>query len=224
MKLNNLRVVLIKRNVIFAQNYYVIQLRSYLKYMGCFCATKYIRTSISTAVITRITWWESYCTLQSGFKGWSFKLLGDLSGASQKGSTLHKPTRWVTLCTTSKQTLLYGWKWVKVSKGECETAAAGLAGLGSARKEDFQTLFTLNKTRWTTCATIHNNSCCRISYTTCFGVKTPSSGVMYCTTTKNSSTTILHEIYFGRHPALRAWPITLIWVKDMIRARKYIFQ
>lgn len=106
----------------------------------------YIRTSISTAVITRIIWWENYFTLPVGFHGCSFKLLGDLSGASRKGSTLHKPTRWVTPCTTSKQTLLYGWKWAKVSKGECETAAAGLAGLGSARKEDFQTLFILIKT------------------------------------------------------------------------------
>lgn len=54
-------------------------------------------------------------------------------------------------------------------------------------------------------------------------MKTPSSGVLYCTTTKNSSTTILHEFYFGRYPALRAWPIILIRIKEMW-ARKYIFQ
>lgn len=117
------------------------------KYMGSLCATKYIRTSISTAVITRITWWENYFTLPSGFHGCSFKLLRDLSGESRKGSTLHKPNHWVIPCTTSKQTLLYRWKWAKVSKGECEAAAAaaGLAGLGSARKGDFQTQFILNK-------------------------------------------------------------------------------
>lgn len=44
-------------------------------------------------------------------------VLGDLSGISWKGRTLHKPTRWVTPCTTSMQTLLYRWKWAKVSKG-----------------------------------------------------------------------------------------------------------
>lgn len=86
--------------------------------MGYFCATKYISTSISTAVFSRITWWENYFILPSGFHGCSFKLLGGLSGASRKGNTLHKPTRWVTPCTTSKQSLLYRWKWVKVLKGE----------------------------------------------------------------------------------------------------------
>lgn len=131
--------------MLFSLKINVIVLHINFKYMSSFCATKYIRTSISTAVTTRITWWENYFTLQSGFNGWFFKLLGDLSGASRKSSTLHKPTRWVTLCTTSKQTLLYRWKWVKVSKGECETAAAGLAGLGLARKKDFQTQFILSK-------------------------------------------------------------------------------
>lgn len=88
-------------------------------------------------------------------------------------------------------------------KGECETAAADLAGLGSTRKEDFQTQFILNKMLNNSCY-IHNNCCCRISYTKFFGVKIPSSGVLYCTTTKNSSTTILYEFNFGRYPALRA--------------------
>lgn len=137
--------------MLFSLKINVIVLHIDFKYMRSFCATKCIRTSISTVVITRITWWENYFILQSGFKGWSFKLLGDLSGASQKSSTLHKPTRWVTLCTTSKQILLYRWKWAKISKGKCETAAAGLAGLGSARKEDFQTQFILNNIFYNLC-------------------------------------------------------------------------
>lgn len=40
---------------------------------------------------------------------------------------------------------------------------------------------------------------------------------------KNSSTTILHEFYFERYPALHAWLIILFRFKEM-RARKYIFQ
>lgn len=153
-----------------------------------------------------------------------FLLLRDLSGASRKCSTLHKPNHWVTPCTTSKQTLVYRWKRAKVSKGECEAAAAavGLAGLGLARKEDFQTQFILNK--------MLNNLCYNsqqlwlwISYTKCFGVKTPSSGVLYCTTTKCSSTTILHEFYFGRYLALRAWPIIVYLFGSMRCEQESIF-
>lgn len=128
----------LKINVIVLHNF---------KYMGYFCATKYIRTSFSTAVITRITWWENYFTLRSGFLWFFFKLLGDLSWASRKGSTLHKPNHWHPARLRSKHYYIdkNGRRFQK-EKGEFETAAAGLAGLGLARKEDFQTLFILNKT------------------------------------------------------------------------------
>lgn len=106
--------------------------------MGPFCASEYIRTSISTAVITRITW----C-----FHGCSFKLLGYLSGHHERVARfisqfagLH-PAR---LRSKHYYTDKNGRKFRK-EQGECETAAAGLAGLGSARKEDFQTQFIFNK-------------------------------------------------------------------------------